>query len=285
MLKHVMPIEAQAMNTNNQSAYILGHAQAEIERLKTQAEMLRPITERVLLAAGIGPGMRVLDIGCGAGDVAILAAELVGTAGSVLAIDRNSQVLATARERAETAGVRQIVFEERSVETFFDKDRFDLVIGRYLLIHQSDPVGLLRAAARLTKPGGSVAFHELRLSQKCRSVPNVPLFELVEKLIRMAFSHALPNYDAADRLVQHFSDAGLPQPSLFCETQLWAGADAHYGWWVGVLKSLLPQLHRMRIAAEHLVQIESLEYQLRDAIVAAHSQVSGPAQICAWAKL
>ena len=118
MLKHVMPIEAQAMNTNNQSAYILGHAQAEIERLKTQAEMLRPITERVLLAAGIGPGMRVLDIGCGAGDVAILAAELVGTAGSVLAIDRNSQVLATARERAQAAGVRQIVFEERSVETF-----------------------------------------------------------------------------------------------------------------------------------------------------------------------
>jgi ubiquinone/menaquinone biosynthesis C-methylase UbiE len=212
-------IEAQ-MNQNNQTNYILGHSHAEVERLKAQAEILRPITERVLLSAGIRPGMRVLDIGCGAGDVAMLAAELVGPTGSVLAIDHNSQVLATARERVQAAGIRQIIFEEGSVEALFDKDPFDLAIGRYLLIHQSDPVGLLRAAARLVKPGGSLAFHEVRLSQRCHSVPNVPLFELVEKLIRMAFSHALPNCEAADRLTQHFSDAALPQPTLFCETQL-----------------------------------------------------------------
>jgi ubiquinone/menaquinone biosynthesis C-methylase UbiE len=51
--------------------------------------MLRPITERLLRSAGIEPGMRVLDIGCGAGDVSMLAAELVGSTGSVVGIDRN----------------------------------------------------------------------------------------------------------------------------------------------------------------------------------------------------
>lgn len=273
------------MNTNNETIYVLGHSPAEIQRLKAQAEILRPITERLLLSAGIGPGMRVLDIGCGTADVAMLAAELVGPSGSIVAIDRNSQVLAIARERAQTAGLRQISFETGSAEVFFDKDLFDLVIGRYVLIYQSDPVDLLRAAARLVKPNGSVAFHEFRLRQKCHSTPNVPLFELVEKLIRMAFSHALPNCDAGDRLIQHFSDAGLPPPKLFSETLLWGGADAPYSWWVGILRSLLPQLHRMGIAVEHLMAIEALENQLRDAIVAARSQVSGPAQICAWAKL
>jgi cyclopropane fatty-acyl-phospholipid synthase-like methyltransferase len=204
------------MNTNNETIYILGPP-AEIRRLKAQAEILRPITERLLLSTGIGPEMRVLDIGCGAGDVAMLAAELVGPSGSVVGIDRNSEVLAVARERAQAAGLRHIAFEEASAEAFVDRTLFDLVIGRYILMYQSDLASLLRAAARLVKPGGSVAFHELRLRQKCHSVPNVPLFELIDSLIRTAFC-ALPNYDTGDRLIQHFWDAGLPQPKLFSET-------------------------------------------------------------------
>ena len=63
---------------------------------------------------------------------------------------------------------------EQSLD-FVNKGGFDLIIGRYVLIHQRDPVSLLRHAARLVKPGGSIAFHEIRLSQKCASVPNVPL--------------------------------------------------------------------------------------------------------------
>jgi ubiquinone/menaquinone biosynthesis C-methylase UbiE len=173
-------------------------------------------------------------MGCGAGDVPIVAAELVGPSGSVVGIDRNPQVIAIAGERAQAARLRRVAV---------DKAFFNLVVGRHILIHQPDPAALLRATARLVKPGGSVAFHEFRLRQKCYSVPNVPLFELIDKLIRMAFSGALPNYDAGDRLIQHFSDAGLPH--LFTETQIWAGAHAFCSWMVGILRSLLPQLQRM----------------------------------------
>src|SRR5215831_15121646 len=80
--------------------YLLGHSEAEIRRLQTQAAILRPITERLLRCAGIQPGMRVLDLGSGAGDVAILAAEVVVPSGSVVGIDRNSQVLSIATQRA-----------------------------------------------------------------------------------------------------------------------------------------------------------------------------------------
>src|SRR5215469_13368839 len=265
--------------------YILGHSATEIQRLQTQAEILRPITERLMLNAGIQPGMRVLDIGCGAGDVAMLAAEKVGPSGAVVGIDRNPEVLAIARDRAQASGIPHIVFEMASAEAFINEDLFDLVIGRYILIHQSDPVFLLRTATRLVKPGGSLAFHEIRLRQKCDSSPNVPLFELIEKLIRMAFSSALPNYDVGDRLIQCFSDAGLPQPKLFCEIPIWCGADAPCRWLVDTLRSLLPQLHRMGIALEDVLALDELENQLRDAIGGARSQVSGPAQICAWARL
>ena len=79
--------------------YVLGHSPTEIRRLITQAAIIQTTTERLLRSAGIERGMRVLDLGCGAGDVSMLAATLVGVSGSVVGIDRNAQVLATAISR------------------------------------------------------------------------------------------------------------------------------------------------------------------------------------------
>src|SRR3984893_5680888 len=92
-----------AMNETTQVKYILGHSQQEIGRLMLQATILRPFTERLMRDAEIGPGMRVLDLGCGAGDVSMLAAELVGPSGSVVGIDRSPQVIAFSRRSLSTA--------------------------------------------------------------------------------------------------------------------------------------------------------------------------------------
>jgi hypothetical protein len=94
------------MNNVSCTKYILGHSPAEIQRLMSQAVMLRPITERLLRSAGIEPGMRVLDIGCGAGDVSMLAAELVGSTGSVVGIDRNEIGLPPPLSRRHRTGMR-----------------------------------------------------------------------------------------------------------------------------------------------------------------------------------
>jgi ubiquinone/menaquinone biosynthesis C-methylase UbiE len=67
--------------------YALGRNEAEYERLIEQAELLRPLTRRVFEAAGIGPRMRVLDVGCGVGDVSFLVGEMVGSDGSVVGVD------------------------------------------------------------------------------------------------------------------------------------------------------------------------------------------------------
>jgi len=265
--------------------YILGHSDAEISRLQTQAAILRPITERLLRNAGIRSGMRVLDVGTGAGDVAILAAQLVGPNGSVVGIDPNRTVVAKAGERARSAGLRHVVFQEGTAETFSDDTGFDLVVGRYVLIHQTDPVTFLQAAARLARPGASITFHELRLLETCPSVPRVPLWDMIDRLIRLAFSTALPHYDAGDRLIEHFRNAGLPEPSVFCETHIWGTADApHYAWMVHTLRSLLPQLRRIQAVGEEFVGIDSLEARLRNAVLTSRSQVAGPPQICAWVR-
>jgi ubiquinone/menaquinone biosynthesis C-methylase UbiE len=100
-----------------ETKYILGHWEREIRRLMLQVAILRPITERLLRSAGIGRGMRVLDLGCGAGDVSMLAAELVGASASVVGIDRSREVIAFATERTRTAGLHHVDFSKRSPST------------------------------------------------------------------------------------------------------------------------------------------------------------------------
>jgi hypothetical protein len=57
------------------------------------------------------------------------------------------------------ASFLHVDFREASVDTFSDPEPFDLVIGRYFLLHQADPIGFLKAAARFA-PGGKLVLHE-----------------------------------------------------------------------------------------------------------------------------
>src|SRR5437899_191130 len=90
--------------------YALGSTEAEHERLIRQAARLSPLTERLFWEAGIGPGQRVLDLGSGVGDVAILAANLVGPSGEVVGIERDPHSIARARSRVAEAGLRNVSF-------------------------------------------------------------------------------------------------------------------------------------------------------------------------------
>jgi len=69
------------------SDYPLGSGDEELARLKLQGRLLGPATRMIFAAAGIRSGMRLLDLGCGAGDVAFVATDLVGPSGSVVGVD------------------------------------------------------------------------------------------------------------------------------------------------------------------------------------------------------
>jgi cyclopropane fatty-acyl-phospholipid synthase-like methyltransferase len=81
----------------NHSDYVLGHTDREQLRL-----ILAPFTENFLRGAGIAQGMRVLDIGCGMGDVTMLAAQLVGPAGRVVSIDLDQASIETVGASRDT---------------------------------------------------------------------------------------------------------------------------------------------------------------------------------------
>jgi ubiquinone/menaquinone biosynthesis C-methylase UbiE len=279
-------VHEERARAGTETIYILGHSQDEIQRLIGQAAILRSTTERLLRSAGIQRGMRVLDLGCGAGDVSMLAGELVGASGSVLGIDPNAHILAVARARAEADGLPHVSFAEASLGTFSDPRPFDLVIARYVLIHQVDPAAFLRAAARFARPGGILALHEPVLDSPVHSRPHVALWQQTADLILTTFGNGAPSCDAAGRLIEHFSRAGLPQPALFSETPVGGGIDApHYAWFAGVARTLLPRMVEAGVVTAETVAVDTLESRLRSAVVEARSQVEGPAQVCAWTRV
>src|SRR5262249_45415890 len=96
---------AEASAPLHRHDYLMGHSQSEQDRLLLQASILRPWTGDFFRTAGLVSGMRVLDVGCGLGDVSFLAAELVGQTGTVIGIDREPLSIERAAHRAERAGM------------------------------------------------------------------------------------------------------------------------------------------------------------------------------------
>jgi ubiquinone/menaquinone biosynthesis C-methylase UbiE len=115
-------------------AYAMGRTEAETERLIRQSGLYAPFTRRLFERAGLGPGMRVLDVGTGAGDVALIAAEMVGASGGVVGVDRNPEVLETARARALGAGLTNATFVEGDAGELRLGGGFDAAVGRLVLL-------------------------------------------------------------------------------------------------------------------------------------------------------
>ncbi len=118
----------------------------------------QPLSDRLMELAQVEPGKRVLDVATGIGEPAMTAARRVGASGSVVAIDQAPQMLAIARERMQTAGMRNVELVEGDAETVaLPPDSFGAVVCRWGLFFFPDPVGTLARLRASLVPGGWLA--------------------------------------------------------------------------------------------------------------------------------
>src|SRR5205085_2792983 len=108
----VLNFEGSRMKTatGRQTSYALGDSQQELGRLARQAEVFNPFTRQLFQEAAIAAGMRVLDVGSGAGDVSFLSAEMVGPSGEVVGADSSAAAVDYAECRASKHGLRNVSF-------------------------------------------------------------------------------------------------------------------------------------------------------------------------------
>src|SRR5882757_2959769 len=90
--------------------YVMGRSSAETDRLKRQSQLYDGSTWQLLKEAGLSRGMKVLDVGSGAGNVSFVAASLVGETGQVVGIDSNPAIVEEAANAALALGLHQVSF-------------------------------------------------------------------------------------------------------------------------------------------------------------------------------
>ena len=264
--------------------YAMGRTQAETRRLVLQHQVYGPLTRRLFVAAGIGPGMKVLDVGSGAGDVALLASDLVGPSGLVLGIDMNPEILETARERAALGGLTNVGFQAADLRDFSTRVVFDAVVGRFVLMYQEDPTAIVRRLAGFLRPGGVVAFHELDFTYP----PTVmPVTDLSRQVHNWLVPKGTPGAEMkmGSKLLKTYEDAGLPTPQFVVEAAAGGGQDwPGYELLIQTFRSLLPVLQKYHGLDPRDVDIDTLEERLRQDVVGKQAIQMMPLMFGAWSR-
>src|SRR5581483_6777653 len=141
--------------------YVLATGDEGAYRLQIVQSVHGPDTEAFLRRAGLAPGMRVADIGCGVGILACWLAEQVGPEGEVVGVDYSAEQIVKARETAQAADVTNVRFVNAGADaTGLEWAAFDLVFSRFMLMHVQRPEAAIVEMRALLKPGGILAIED-----------------------------------------------------------------------------------------------------------------------------
>src|SRR5215470_8751921 len=150
----------QSHAPESQSSYVLRTGAEGAQRLRLIARAKWPTTRILLGRAGLRRGMRCLDVGCGAGDVTLEMARVVGDEGEVIGIDADPLVLESARAEAERRAVKAS-FRVGDATQIGESPVYDLVFARFVLTHLTHPEVALQSMMTATRPGGVIVVEDI----------------------------------------------------------------------------------------------------------------------------
>ena len=269
------------------SGYALGHAEDELDRIINVARFFGDLTEHVLHLAGLAPGMRVLDVGCGPGDVVFLAARFVGPEGTVIGVDTSPEAIEQAQQRTAAIGLTNVHFltQDLSDSELVLDEAVDALIGRLVLQYFADPALVLRRLATLVKPGGLVAFQESDMKDGGYSEPVCPVYETALQRVMQTFTRIGADPRTGSRLAQIFEEADLPAPQMISHARVEHGSDSSiYNLVAQTTRVMLPLMQRTGVATAEEVGVETLAERIREEAVALNATLVTPPFIGAWAR-
>jgi SAM-dependent methyltransferase len=210
--------------------------------------------------------MRVLDVGCGAGDVSFLAAKMVGPSGKVIGVDKSAEAIETASKRAEGAQLENVKFMQGSIDEIDLLEPVDAAVGRFVLMYSADPALTLGNIVRNVIAGGVIAFQEMDMTG-VKSFPRVPLFQKHTEWIIETFRRGGTEAEMGLKLYSTFMNAGLPAPRMILGARVEGGRDSEgFEILTKTTRNLLPMMEKFGISTPEEVGVETMAKRLRDAV-------------------
>ena len=241
------------------------------------------MTERMLEDAGIGPGMRVLDIGCGPGAVSLMLSRRVGDDGHVFAVDRSAQMLGLAREKASQAGVSNLTFIEGGFDVAFpERGTLDAVVGRRVLMDQADAAQAVAQLADALRTGGVIAFHEHDMVAISAGRTSLPLHDRVRSWLREMLRAEGANLHMGFELHSALSAAGLVVERVRAEANVLTPTASYPV--AAIIRAVLPRLVQLGITTEAEADVETLDDRLAEERGEAAATCLWEMVFCAWAR-
>jgi SAM-dependent methyltransferase len=193
--------------------YALATGSDAVGRLMLLHKIYSPAGRRVLLEAGLRPGMRIADFGCGVGAATRMLAEMAGPGGRVTGIDIYGAQLEEARKTCARAGFVNTTFVKADAcATGLPRESFDLVYCRFLLLHLPDPAACLREMRGVLKPGGVLVVEDGELGS-ATSIPATDLKAFAELFSLLGPRRGL-NYSLARNLFHLVKAADFSDPAI-----------------------------------------------------------------------
>ena len=263
---------------------IIARSREEVDQPGLSARAFEPLTRALFAQAGLQPGMRVLDVNSSAGDVALLAREMVGPDGHVTGFDSSAATIAYANDRAAFRGLANVNFVEAGFDALPFGQEFDAIVGRLVLMYRRDPVADLRALVRCLRPGGLVVFQELDMLPG-RTVPPAPVVDDVRAWLLETFVRAGIELDMGSKLYPTFEAAGLNPPEMRVDGFIGGAESVAPALIANVAHMLLPQAEALGAVRAGQVEIDTLEDRMRADLASTGGVMSTPLVIGAWARL
>lgn len=165
--------------------YALKISDGEISRYRLMAKRAQASEAELWAEAGIRPGARIADIGCGPAAALALMAQTVGPTGWVCGVDGDASALSRAHALLADAGVENAdVRLGRAEDTGLEAGAFDTVVLRHVLAHNGGAEQLIvNHLATLARPGGFVYLVDVELSAMRMHPQSADLSDLTTKYV------------------------------------------------------------------------------------------------------
>lgn len=179
------------------------------------AATMRESGDEVIAGLGVGPGLDVLDLGCGDGTTALPAA-LRGA--RVLGVDIASNLVAAGNARAQAEGLANLQFQEGDASRLdgLADGRFDLLVSVFGAMFAPRPIDTAREMVRVTRPGGRIMMGNW--------IPGDPT--LIARVLQICSTYSPPPPDGfvspvtwgkEDLVRERFAAAGIAPGRIHCE--------------------------------------------------------------------